>query len=154
MIYYLLVSVAHLTQRCCDWRPSSSLLTLALSSVTARHFSHLIFFLQICGPFKTNMVEILKGFIWVSNMTARNKYAFWVIKISSIFSETTRGMEMLPGRNVPYMTLQKICVIFLSIRIPRWSTLKFIFFYIRLCGKMKSNFLRNYTFVWTQTEHE
>ena len=82
-------------------------------------------------------MNILKDFrfIWVSNMTARTKYAFWIAKISSIFSEPTCGMEMLPGRNVPYKTLKKVCVIFLSIRIPRWSTLKTIFFYIRLYGK-------------------
>ena len=136
--------VAHLTQRCCDWRPSSSLLTLALSSVIARNFIHFIFFSHICGPVKTNMVEIilniLKGFpfIWVSNMTVRTKYAFWIAKISSIFSETTCGMEMLPGRNVPYMTLKKVCVIFLSIRIPRWSTLKSIFLTLDYMGKLET----------------
>jgi hypothetical protein len=52
-------------------------------------------------------------------MTARTKYAFWVANISSDFSETACGMEMLPGMKVPYMTLKKVCVIFLSIRIPR-----------------------------------
>jgi hypothetical protein len=61
-------------------------------------------------------------------MTARTKYAFWIAKMLRIVSETARGMEMLPGRNVPYMTLKNVCVIILLIRIPRWSTLKSIFF--------------------------
>jgi hypothetical protein len=56
-----------------------------------------------------NYRYILKGFrfIWVFNMTTRTKYAFWIAKIARIFSESTRGIEMLPGRNVPNMTLKK-----------------------------------------------
>ena len=65
-------------------------------------------------------------------MTARNKYAFWIAKMLRIFSETTRGMEMLPGRNVPYMTLKIVCAMFLLIRIPRWSTLKSIFLHLSI----------------------